>query len=401
MTAQTTAPFRALTAVALCDGHDAAIVAVSRALRREGLEVIYLGFNKSPGQIVRAAIDEDADVIGISSYNGGHLEFLADVMRLLRERGAAIPVVAGGGGTITAADTRVLKELGVAEVFPPGMTMWDMASAVRGICESHRARRGQPLSELAAAVAAADRRAIARALTLVEASHPGPDNELDTLLSEARIPDAHPVVVGIAGNGGAGKSTLIDELLLRFDREGKHRVAVVCCDPTTAGVARDGQAMGGALLGDRIRMLSADCESVYIRSVATRHNPGGVSGSLARAVKVLAATPFDVIILESAGIGQADNPFAGLADISVYVMTSEFGSALQLEKTVILESADIVVLNKCDQPAAPAALRGIRARLRSEGRKVDLCGVTAVRHRDPGMDALFGLIGQAMAAQRG
>ncbi|MCB2156734.1 cobalamin-dependent protein [bacterium] len=368
------APFRVLTAVALCDGHDAAIVGVSRALRHEGLEVIYLGFNKSPAQIVRAAIEEDVDAIGISSYNGGHMEFLEDVLNDLRAAGVSIPVVAGGGGTITGRDTEQLKEMGIAEVFAPGMALWDIAKQVRAICAANRADDRQ-LDALVDDLAAGKPNAIARALSIVE------DTAQDFEGATKR-----PFVIGVSGNGGAGKSTLIDELLLRFSAAGKHRVAVVCCDPTTS---RNG---GGALLGDRIRMLAADKGGVYIRSLATRNNPGGVSGALGRAVKVLSAAPFDVIVLESAGIGQADNPFDGLVDLNVYVMTSEFGSALQLEKTVMLEQADIVVLNKCDQPASAAALKTIRARLRAEGRPFELLGVTAVRHRDEGVDKLHELL---------
>jgi methylmalonyl-CoA mutase len=389
MTCQSSAPFRALTAVALCDGHDAAIVAVSRALRQTGFEVIYIGFNKTPGEIVRAAIDEDVDVIGISSYNGGHAEFLQSVLAQLAAEGSEIPVVAGGGGTITPSDERELLALGVARIFPPGMTMAQMAAEVAALCAERReSRTRRDLAGLLDDVRAGNRPALARALTLVEGDGSGDDAALDAAVAEL-LPEARPLpVVGITGNGGAGKSTLIDELLLRLTEGGALRVGVLCCDPTTQQTNPEGKASGGALLGDRIRMLAADRDNVFIRSLATRHHQGGVSGSLARAVRVLSAAPLDLVILESAGIGQADNPFAGMVDVGVFVMTSEFGSALQLEKSVMLEQADIVVLNKCDQPAAPAALKSVQARLRTTGRATELFGVIASRHRDPGVDRL-------------
>jgi len=370
MTTLATAPLRALTAVALCDGHDAAIVAVSRALRDHGFEVIYLGFNKSPGEIVRAAIEEDADVI-----------------TRLRHEGASIPVVAGGGGTITPEDEQQLEGLGVARIYSPGMTLWDMAADVERVCHEH-GRPEQKLADVLGGVREGNRLAMARALTLVEADHPGRDEALDHLLDNiAPATGRRPIVIGVTGNGGAGKSTLIDELLLRLTEPGTMRVGVVCCDPTTQQPKAPNR-VGGALLGDRIRMLAATRPGVFIRSLATRDNPGGVSGSLSRAVKVLSLAPLDAIILESAGIGQADNPFRGLVDLSIYVMTSEFGSALQLEKTVMLQQADIVVLNKCDQPQATAAMKTVQARLRSEKRPVELMGVIAARHRDAGVDRL-------------
>lgn len=372
-------PLRALTAVALCDGHDAAIVAVNRALRHRGFEVIYLGFHKSPRAIVRAGVQEDVDVIGLSSYNGGHLEFVEDVMKIQREYGVDIPVVMGGGGTITAADEPDLRAAGVARIFAPGMTLDAMAEEVRALCRNHRHERA---ALGAVTESALDGNAVALATCLSRI-------ELGEHAAELRHPSPPPFVVGICGPGGAGKSTLLDELVLRFVREGKGSPAVLCSDPTNSG-SRELGTGGGALLGDRIRLLCSDREEVFIRSLATRSHGGGISEASEAMVRFLRQSNRPVVFVESAGIGQADDPFGKSVDLTIYVLTAEFGSALQLEKNVMLELADVVVLNKADQPNAKAAFTTLKSRLRGRQQQgAALLMASAASHLDKGVDEVY------------
>jgi methylmalonyl-CoA mutase len=391
VTKSTAAPLRALTAVALCDGHDAAIVAVSRVLRQHGFEVVYIGFHKSPAQIVHAAIQEDVDVIGISSYNGGHTEFLEDVMKRLRAEGCDIPVVAGGGGTITPDDVAELTKLGVARIFAPGETLDQMADAVTEIARKHQktVKVDAPLLKKALG---GDHASLGRVITAIE-NDGAPSEEMLAPFS----PATRPFVVGIAGPGGAGKSTLIDELALRWLRECDTPMAVLCSDPSGAGTQHNEN--GGALLGDRIRMLAANEPRLFARSLATRR-PGAISGAVGPTLNVLRHSDFRLVIVESAGIGQADHPFGAEVDLSILVMTDEFGSPIQLEKMAALEAADLVVLNKSDRPTSPAAASMIRSRLRSvrrpHGHPVELIPTRAHTHRDPGVDALFARIVELM-----
>jgi methylmalonyl-CoA mutase len=391
VTKSAAAPLRALTAVALCDGHDAAIVAVSRVLRQHGFEVVYIGFHKSPAQIVHAAIQEDVDVIGISSYNGGHTEFLEDVMKRLRAEGCDIPVVAGGGGTITPDDVAELTKLGVARIFAPGETLDQMADAVTEIARKHQktVKVDAPLLKKALG---GDHASLGRVITAIE-NDGAPSEEMLAPFT----PATRPFVVGIAGPGGAGKSTLIDELALRWLRECDTPMAVLCSDPSGAGTQHNEN--GGALLGDRIRMLAANEPRLFARSLATRRPAPSAARSAPRStscVIVISASSS----LRSAGIGQADHPFGAEVDLSILVMTDEFGSPIQLEKMAALEAADLVVLNKSDRPTSPAAASMIRSRLRSvrrpHGHPVELIPTRAHTHRDPGVDALFARIVELM-----
>lgn len=373
-------PLRALTAVALCDGHDAAIVAVSRALRHRGFEVVYIGFHKSPADIVHAAVQEDVDVIGISSYNGGHAEFMEDVAKHLREAGRDIPIVCGGGGTITPDDVEELARHGVRRVFLPGETLDKIAVSVEEIALRHRRSRG-PADKVLAEALRGNHAALGELITMIETG-----DASATDLAKKATGTTRSLVVGICGPGGAGKSTLIDEIALRWLAQRPEPLAILCSDPTT-GDSHDGIA-GGALLGDRIRMLAAENPKLFVRSFATRIS-GSMSHAVEPTVQVLRHGAFPLIIVESAGIGQSDRPFGPEIDLSVLVMTDEFGSPIQLEKMVALESTDVVVLNKCDRPASSAALSMIRSRLRSVKRLTALFPTAASRHRDPGVDALF------------
>ncbi len=374
--------YRAVTAVALCDGHDAAIVAVNRALRHKGFEVIYLGFHKSPRQIVRAAIQEDADVIGISSYNGGHLEFIEDLTRVLKEYGKKIPVVIGGGGTITAEDEPLLVERGAARVYSPGMTLDAVAEDVMQLCRDTQRERGT-LAELGPAAVTGDNTALGECLTRIESGEKAPVGIRESTA---------PFVVGLCGPGGAGKSTLLDEIVMRFTAENDGVPAVLCSDPSNSGSRAQNDGIPGALLGDRIRLLCSDDESVFVRSLATRQHHGGIAGAVEEMLKLLRQGDHPIVFVESAGIGQSDDPFGALVDLTILVMTPEFGSQLQLEKMVMLELADIVVLNKSDQPSSKAAFSQIRSKVRSmeyDGHKAGLHLVSAASHRDKGVDQLY------------
>jgi methylmalonyl-CoA mutase len=362
------ASLRLLTAVPICDGHDSAIITINLELIRQGIEVVYLGYHRSARDIVRAAIQEDVRAVGISSYNGGHIEFFAEVIDRLRgENAGHIGVFGGGGGTITAADARIMKRNGVDEIFFAGTPLDQMLSfverrygkPVRGVGRNRR----RPLTTDGAIAAALSR--------------PGSGG------GKGRISGKAPSVVGITGPGGAGKTTLIDELALRFlnDRP-RGRLAILSHDPSLGH--------GGALLGDRATMVYAQDDRVFMRSLATRGQAGGVARATRAYLEVLRRCNFELVLVESTGIGQEDEPFKrGLVDKKILVMSPDYGSRLQLQKIAMLESADLVVANKSDLPASPTAVAEIEQRLESNRRGQRLIGTVATRHGDPGVDALF------------
>jgi len=360
---------RVLTAVPLCDGHDSAIMTINRELVRHGIEVIYLGYHRSVADIVRAAIQEDARAIGLSSYNGGHVEFFGEVLHRLRRRGAGdIGLFGGGGATITGADAKLMKRSGVDQIFFPGSSLAEMVEFVKRTYGSrsrtYSARNGQrKLSD----------RQIAKALSAVEAGgRPAAPN-----------PQRSTPVIGITGPGGAGKTTLIDELTLRFFKaHPQSRLAILSHDPSLA--------RAGALLGDRATMVYAQDDRVFMRSLATGGKAGGLSMATRGCLEVLRHSGFDVVLVESAGIGQEAAPFArGLADKQVLVMSPDYGSRLQLQKILMLEAADVVTINKSDRPAARTAISELEQRLALNGKGQKLIATVAKRHRDPGVDELF------------
>jgi methylmalonyl-CoA mutase len=342
---KTDRPIRILTAVPICDGHDAAINTINLEFIRHGIEVVYLGYHRSARDIVRAAIQEGVAAIGISSYNGGHVEFFSEVVRRLRKAGAGhIGVFGGGGGTITPADARVMKRAGVDEIFFAGTPLAEMVEFVKkkyGRCRPRDlTRRGLPRSPAGA---------------------------------------SGPSVIGVTGPGGAGKTTLIDELVLRYlTRYPKSRIAILSHDPSIVG--------RGALLGDRAAMIYAQDDRVFMRSLATRGHAGGLAAETKRWLARL-KRDFDVIFIETVGIGQEAMPFRHrLADQSVLVIGSDYGARLQLQKIAMLELADIVVVNKSDLPGARTASAEMAGRLSPRQTLVVTC---AQRHRDPGVDRLF------------
>ncbi|HXQ82151.1 MAG TPA: cobalamin-dependent protein [Opitutaceae bacterium] len=374
---------RLLTAVPLCDGHDSAVVTINLELARSGVEVIYLGYHCAASAIARAAVQEDVHAVGLSSYNGGHRVFFREVLAQLRARGAGdIPVFGGGGGTITPADARAMKRDGVDRIFFAGTPLADIIAAVKG----GYAR------ELSASARLRGDRALGRAITLSENGMRGPGGSRGARRAGAA---GRAFVVGVAGPGGAGKSTLIDELTSRFlRRESDGRLAILANNPSHP-------ASGGAVLGDRVSAIYSQDDRVFFRSMATRGSLTGLSPAAPAAIASLrAGGGFDLVFVESVGIGQEGDPFGvfgrgpRLADAVLFVLAPHYGGRIQLQKIAMLNGADLVALNKCDDPMAHAARAEVAARLASNGRDQVLHTTVAARHHDGGVDHLYTAIAQ-------
>lgn len=369
------ARLRVLTAVPLCDGHDSAIHTINRELVHRGAEVIYLGFHRSARSIACAAVHEDVDAIGISSYNGGHVEFFAEVLQWLRSKGAAdIAVFGGGGGTITRADAEVMHAAGVDCLFFPATPLSEITEQVIERYAGRRAREDSPPEPRLARERYLSK-CLSKTLTAARSADLGNPSHL------AQAPS-----IGITGPGGVGKTTLIDELVLRFlTARPQGRVAILLNDPTLAS--------GGALLGDRAAMVYALNERVFIRSLASEAGSSALSAGVKAAAQLLKAWDeeirFDLILIETAGVGQQDMPFAdGIVDRTVLIMGPVYGAPLQLQKIAMLDLADIVVINKSDLPSAIIAANEVRQRL-DDQRRGELVLTVAKRHQDPGVDELF------------
>jgi methylmalonyl-CoA mutase len=385
-------PLRFVSAASLFDGHDAAINIIRRLLQSHGAEVVHLGHNRSVADIVRAAIQEDADGIAVSSYQGGHNEYFRYMVDMLRELDAGhIRVFVGGGGTIAPQEVEELQAYGIERIYTPedGRTL-GLDGMIEDVLE--RARKHSRARFEFGPLGPRDQQQVARTISQLELGEAaqGLRETLQNAVSRAR---SRPPVIGITGTGGAGKSSLTDELLMRFLRHFPERdVAVVAMDPTR-------RRSGGALLGDRIRLNSLSNERVFMRSLATRRQNVATSEVLGDVLNLLRYAGFDLIVVETAGIGQSDSEIVDLVDLPVYVMTSEYGAASQLEKIDMLDYAELIVLNKFEKRGAEDALRDVRKQWRRNHAQFKLPDsalpvfpTIASRFNDPGVNRLFGEI---------
>jgi methylmalonyl-CoA mutase len=380
-------PLRFVTAAALFDGHDAAINIMRRILQAQGAEVIHLGHDRSVREVVDAVLEEDAQGVAISSYQGGHVEYFEYLAQLLNQSGAGhVRVFGGGGGVIVPDEITRLAEAGVRIFSPEDGQRLGLPGMINELiveCDTDLAAEPAPLE----AVLAGDRRALARTITCLQSGRL-PERDWASLAAAAgsrTVP-----VLGITGTGGSGKSSLTDELVrrLRVDQQDKLRVAVLAVDPTR----RRG---GGALLGDRIRMNALDGDHVFFRSLATR-GARELPESIEAIIGACRAAGFDLVILETPGIGQGDAGVVPLADVSLYVMTPEFGAASQLEKIDMLDFADVVAINKFERRGAADALRDVsrqlirnRSAFGARLQDMPVFGTSAATFNDNGVTALY------------
>ena len=381
---------RIVTAASLFDGHDAAINIMRRIIQATGCEVIHLGHDRSVEEVVNTAIQEDAQAIAMTSYQGGHNEYFKYMYDLLNEKGAGhIKIFGGGGGVILPAEIQELHDYGITKIYSPddGRAM-GLQGMINDLVERSDFATGKSLNGEIDHLKEKDAKSIARIISAAENFPGNAQKELETV--QAAADKADIPVLGITGTGGAGKSSLVDELVRRFliDFQDK-TVAIVSVDPSK-------RKTGGALLGDRIRMNAIKNERVYMRSLATRQSNLALSKHVDEAIKVLKAAEYDLVILETSGIGQSDTEIADHSDVSLYVMTPEYGAATQLEKIDMLDFADVIAINKFDKRGALDALRDVKKQYKRnhnlwEAHDDDLpvFGTIASQFNDPGMNSLY------------
>ena len=388
---------RILTAGSLFDGHDAAINIMRRIIQRSGAEVVHLGHNRPVSEIIEAAIQEDVQGIAITSYQGGHIEFFKYAYDLLKEGGASdIKIFGGGGGTIHPKEIEELHDYGITRIYSPddGREM-GLQGMINHLLEACDRPLGKDFDGDLTTLRLDNPYALAKAISMAENSNDADMSWLQEVHNSSK--EVKAPVLGITGTGGAGKSSLVDELILRFlNSFPKKKIAVVSVDPSK-------RKTGGALLGDRIRMNSIAHENVFMRSIATRQYNAALSNDIDHAIDILKYGGFDLIILETSGIGQSDSEIVDHADFSMYVMTPEFGAASQLEKIDMLDFAELIAINKFDKRGSQDALRDVKKQYQRnrdlwevDVETMPVYGTIASQFNDPGVNLLFKILVQKL-----
>ena len=394
---------RIVTAASLFDGHDAAINIMRRILQSKGAEVIHLGHDRSAREIVECAIEEDVQGIALTSYQGGHMEFFKYIKDLLDECGCGhIKIFGGGGGTILPQEAEQLHQYGIIKIYSPDdgrkMGLEGMIDEVIGHCRFSITEVPENQTEALPLGEYRDTRKVARAITLAEKGE-SYSTILEYMKGSARtdIP-----VIGITGTGGAGKSSVTDEIVRRYLAAFADKtIAVISVDPSK-------KKTGGALLGDRIRMNSVSGPRVYMRSLATREDNTAISKVAKDAIAICKAAGYDCIILETAGVGQSDMSIIDYCDVSVYIMTPEYGAASQLEKINMLDYADIIAINKFDKAGAEDALNDVRKQYKrnhllftAANNELPVLGICANTFNDKRVNHFFELLLQKIKEKTG